>query len=184
MIVEWAPLKFYSIFLLRFLYWHSWGWPTYRPKHVAYVLCCVGVNKSGLFDGQIMLNIPADNWSASEDSVSSCKEESPSGQVSGSPISQQIPPSHNLWGPKFSLPSSQQPATCLYCEPKLSSRRHSVLFLWKSTLILFSCLPSYLFLSSNFITILYVFLFFSINATYLAHLILLDLITWIIFGGN
>ena len=33
--VIWGRLDFCCVFLYMFLYWHTWGWSLYRPKHVA-----------------------------------------------------------------------------------------------------------------------------------------------------
>ena len=53
---------------IRFLYWHTWGWPKYMPKHVAYMwrkelikinLCCVRLRKYGLFSCELMFDVPS-----------------------------------------------------------------------------------------------------------------------------
>jgi len=84
-----------------------------------------------------------------------------------------------------SLPHLQVPATCPYPEPDQSSPcPHPTS--WRSILILSShlCLglPSGLFPSGFPTKTLYISLLYSIHATCPTHLILLDLITWIIFG--
>jgi hypothetical protein len=52
-----GSLRFYCIFII-FLYWHAWGWPKYRPKHIAHMerhslnqihLCCVWQNEFNLW---------------------------------------------------------------------------------------------------------------------------------------
>ena len=84
-----------------------------------------------------------------------------------------------------SLPHSQVPTTCPYPEPHQSSPCSPPHFL-KIHLILSShlCqgLPSDLFPSGCPTKTLYTPISYPIHATCPAHLILLDLITWIIYG--
>ena len=87
--------------------------------------------------------------------------------------------------PEGSLPHSQEPATCPYPEPDQSSPcpYHTS---WRLVLIL-SChlrldLPSVLFRSGPDTKTLYAPLLSPIRATCLAHFILLDFITRIVFG--
>jgi len=88
--------------------------------------------------------------------------------------------------PKGSLPCSQEPVTYPHSEPSQSNQRHPnqilVRFLLTLSYPLCLCLANGFFPSGFPSETLYVLFFFSLRATRPAHLILLDLITWIILG--
>jgi hypothetical protein len=88
--------------------------------------------------------------------------------------------------PERSLPHSQEPATCPYPEPDLSSSGHPIPLLLRSILILSSHLShgllSRLFPSDLPAKTLYAPLVSSVRPTCLTYLILLSLITQMIFG--
>ena len=84
--------------------------------------------------------------------------------------------------PEGSLPSSQVPPTCPYPDPDQSSPWPLPTFWLILSSYLRLCLPCGLFPSGFPTKTLYTPLLSPIHATWPAHLIHLDLITWIIFG--
>ena len=88
--------------------------------------------------------------------------------------------------PQCSFPHSQVPATCTYPQTDQSSPIHSHPTSWRSILILSSRvrpgLPSGLFHSGSPNKTIYTPFLSPIRATCPVHLILLNFITWTIFG--
>jgi hypothetical protein len=89
-------------------------------------------------------------------------------------------------GPERSLPHSQVPATCPLSRASSIQSIHPHPTSWRSILILPTHLrlgiPSGLYPSDFLTQVLYTPLLFPIRATWPAHLILLDHITWTILG--
>jgi hypothetical protein len=84
--------------------------------------------------------------------------------------------------PESPLPCSEEPSTGLYPEPDRSSPYHPILFLLD---VFYNYTPIYV---KFFLAVSFLLGFSKINhpirATYLAHLILLDLIILIILGED